>query len=121
MKLLITLSLLLGLAGCASTSGVEAIKNIEAMRPDMSKAEILSLLGSPDLVVPGSQTDRWVYEFKRKDNQGRNFFVDFVDAKMVASGELDGREIAESHENSVSGSCTRRVQKEVMPEVLCIK
>jgi outer membrane protein assembly factor BamE (lipoprotein component of BamABCDE complex) len=135
MKVLITLLLSLGLAttlitgltGCASTQGVENVKIIQEVKEGMSKSEILYLLGSPDSISalestsPQVKASRWVYEFKKKENRGRNFFVDFHAGKVVASGELDGRALAATNENRVSGTCTRRLQKEVMLESLCIK
>lgn len=123
MKYLNTLfvaGLVAGLAGC-STLGVEKQENISKMQTGMSQHKVLSLLGTPDSIVSNQDQDRWIYEFKKSDKQGRNLYVDFRNGSLVKAGELSSRDLAASEENKVAGTCTRRVHREMLIESTCIK
>lgn len=124
MKYLFTLILaarsITGLAGC-STLGVEKQENIAKMQSGMSEHKVLSLLGTPDSIISNRDQDRWIYEFKKSDKQGRNLYVDFRDGSLVKAGELSSRDLAASDENKVAGTCTRRAHREVLIESTCVK
>ena len=121
MKYVFTLCLILVTSGC-STLGVEQSQNIDSMKAGMSEYKILSLLGMPDSIVSSAHNqDRWIYEFKQTEKKGQNLYVDFKDGELVKAGELSSRDLAASAENRKSGTCTRRGNKEVLLESLCIK
>jgi len=110
------------MTGCASFSGVENAKNIAKLKYGMSEKQVLSILGTPDSVVRTSAIeDQWIYEFKKEDKQGQNMFTLFSDGKLVKTGKLNGREIAEANENRTPGVCTHRLPAEIQQESLCIK
>ena len=110
------------MTGCASFSGVENAKNIAQLKYGMSESQVLALLGTPDSVVQATAIqDQWIYEFKKQDKLGQNFFVEFNEGKLAKSGKLNGREIAAANEKRTSGVCTHRLNAEVQEESLCIK
>lgn len=88
----------------------------------MSEKQVLSILGTPDSVIrPSAVEDQWIYEFKKEDQQGQNMFALFSDGKLIKTGKMNGREIAEANETRTPGVCTHRVNPEVQQESLCIR
>ena len=108
------------LSACSTFFGAENADNLARLEKGMSQQRVLSLLGHPDSVIRENGTDRWVYEFRKSENKGRNAFVEFSEGSVVRSGELSGRDIAASEENSESGTCTRWVSPEFRYESLCL-
>ena len=109
------------LSACSTFWGAESRENLARLEKGMSEQRVLALLGNPDSVVREGQTDRWIYEFKRAENEGHNAFVEFVDGSLVKSGELSGRDIAAAQDNRESGTCTKWVSPEYRFESLCTR
>jgi len=108
------------LSACSTFLGAENRENLARLEKGMSQQRVLSLLGHPDSVIHQDSFDRWIYEVRKSENQGRNTFVDFNEGTVVRSGELSGRDIAASNERSESGTCTRWVHPEFRYESLCL-
>lgn len=118
----LSLATALSLSSCATMSGAESKENVAKLKTGMKQSQVLSLLGSPDSVVRPSKTDdRWIYEFKNKEQRGRNLFVDFKHGQVIKAGELSGREIAAAEETRTPGVCTHRQHPEIMQEAPCLK
>lgn len=118
-------SLLMGstfLFGCATLSGAENRQNVQQLKPGMGESQVLNLLGTPDSVLyPDSETDRWIYEFKRESKRGHNLFVEFKKGDLTHSGELSGRDIAAAEETRTPGNCTKWTRPEFVEESLCTR
>jgi outer membrane protein assembly factor BamE (lipoprotein component of BamABCDE complex) len=119
----VSLALLLGacaiLAGCASFIGAESPENLTRLQKGMSQQQVLNLLGSPDSVVRSGASDRWIYQFRRAENAGRNAFVEFQSGSLVKTGELSARDMESAKEAGESGTCTRWVRPDLRMESLC--
>lgn len=114
--------LLLGLSslpGCASFIGAESPENLSRLQKGMSQQQVLSLLGSPDSVVRSGASDRWIYKFRRRENSGRNAFVEFQSGSLIKTGELSARDIQSAQDAGESGTCTRWVRPDLRMESLC--
>jgi len=109
------------LSACSTFRGAEDRENLARLEKGMSEQRVLALLGYPDSVVREGDLDRWVYEFRSADSQGRNAFVEFNQGSLTRSGELSGRDLAASEENRESGTCTRWVRPEYRFESLCTR
>ena len=109
------------LTGCSTFLGAESQSNLDRLEQGMSEASVLSLLGHPDSVVQKGENDRWIYEFRRNENNGHNVFVDFKSGSVTRSGELSGRDIAAAEVDRESGTCTRWVKPEFRFESLCTR
>ena len=126
IKIIFSLSILLLtsnlLSGCASLSGAESTQNVEKIKMGMNESQVLNLLGSPDSVAhTDASSDRWIYQLKRKANDGHNLFVDFKEGVTTQSGELSGRDIASFEENQLPGNCTHWKRAEFVEESLCTR
>ncbi|MBU6154671.1 MAG: outer membrane protein assembly factor BamE [Bdellovibrionales bacterium] len=108
------------LSACSTFFGAENSVNLSRLERGMSQQRVLSLLGHPDSVIRENGMDRWIYQFRKSENRGRNSFVDFSEGAVVRTGELSGRDIAASSEESESGTCTRWVSPEFRFESLCL-
>jgi outer membrane protein assembly factor BamE (lipoprotein component of BamABCDE complex) len=108
------------LSACSTFFGAETAENLARLEKGMSQERVLVLLGHPDSVVRNNGQDRWIYEFRKSENRGRNAFVEFEDGQVARSGELSGRDLAASEESRESGTCTRPVSPEFRFESLCL-
>ena len=114
------LSLATVFSGCASFTGAEHSGNLSQLETGMTQSQVLNLLGTPDSIYRKNGVDKWVYEFRKKSNGGKNVSVEFRDRIVVRHGEMSGREIAAAEEQREPGTCTKITNpKDFRFEPLC--